>query len=595
MSSVRFRISVPAASHHLFHIEVTVHGVGELASLDFHLPAWSPGSYFIREYAQHLERFIARGDDGGKRMVRKNAKATWTVDCRDTNSVELSYDVYSHDLGVRNNHVDATHGFLTPSATFVHPEGRLADEIEVEIVAPDDWGIFCPLPNREGSSTVFYASDFDELYDAPIEIGPHKSFTFDALGVEHTVVFWGEGNYDQERLARDMPKIVEANAELFGGTLPYDSYLTIVLLTDGHFGGLEHRNSTALMFDRHGFSKGEGTLDPPITDKGYVDFLTLFAHEHFHTWHVKRIRPQRLGPFDYSQENYTRDIWTIEGITSYYQDVMMLRAGLIDPQAFLDGFADAIRVMETIPGRQLQSLEDSSFDAWIKLYRPHENNRNSTVSYYLKGSVIAGLLDIYLRSETGGERTLDTVMQALWKSYSGEAGSPEGGLEAIVEDVAGIEVWEFFDALVRGTRDPDYQDYFESVGLVFERTHKDAPKPWIGADLKSKNGELTVTSLRSDGPAYTALDVNDVVLSVNHYRVDETSVAARLRDAGIGNTVQIHVFREGLLMDVAVPIEASPPDIYVLSVRPNLVEEVAAILEGWLGPHELKPKGEAKP
>ncbi len=590
MSSIRYRISAPKPGTHLFHIEATILGVGDDATLDFHLPVWTPGSYLVREYAQHVQRLTVRGDDGGKRMAKKLTKSTWQIDCRDTNSLELSYDVFAHDLGVRNNHLDATHGFLTPSATLMWPEGRFNQAVEVEIVPPDGWAVWCGLPTKPNTTSLRVAQDFDELYDAPIEMGPHHAFSFEALGVPHEVVFWGEGNHDPNLLVRDLPKIVEANAEIFGGEVPYNRYLTIVLLTDKKYGGLEHRNSTALMWDRHEFRSNEGELEPPITDKNYRDFLTLFAHEHFHVWHVKRIRPERLGPFDYLNENYTRDIWTIEGITSYYQEVSVLRAGLMTPAVFLERFADAIKLMETVPGRELHSLEDSSFDTWVKLYRPHENNRNSTVSYYLKGKIISALLDVNIRTETMGEFSLDDVMRELWKSYSQDVGYPEGGLESIIEDVAGIEIWEFFDTFVRGTDDPDYNDLLEGIGLKLDRTHKDGPKAWIGVDFESTGGRLTVKSVRADGPAIESLDVADEIVAVDGFAVNKETVGERLRDIGIGGTAKFHVIREGLLRETEVRVEQSPPDTYKISMRENLPQEVTDVLSNWLGglPEESK-------
>jgi len=427
---IKFRISAPEPGEHFFHGETTIHGVGEQAHIDVAMPVWTPGSYLVREYAQHVHRFRASGNDQDTRHVRKQDKTTWRVDCRDTASIMLSYDVYAHDLGVRNNHLDATHGFVTPTATFVHPIGRLGDAIELEVAAPEGWDVFCPLDEVVPGRGFFGAADFDELCDSPIEMGAKlERFEFEACGRLHTMVFWGRGNWSRARLERDLPEIIEANASIFGGDVPYEDYLCITLLTDNLYGGLEHRKSTALMYPRHEFDKGEGALDVPVTDEGYLNYLTLFAHEHFHVWHVKRIRPEVLGPFEYGSENYTRDIWTIEGITSYYQELALLRASIVEPVTFLKTLARRIHRLENLPGRRVRSLEEAGFDAWIRLYRPHESNSNVDINYYLKGQLVTMLLDVLIRVETRGERSFDDVLRHLWQHYSGDTGYPEGGLE----------------------------------------------------------------------------------------------------------------------------------------------------------------------
>ena len=588
MTPARFRVIIAEPEKHRIRVEAIFHGVGDLSSVALNLPVWTPGSYLVREYAQFLTKVQAAGDDGRFRHVRKTSKSSWDVDCRDTNSIHLTYEVYGHDLGVRNNHIDETHAFLTPTAVFLYPEGRLSDAVEVEIVAPENWMVFTQLERPMDAHAFFSAPDFDELYDSPIEVGPHPSFEFEACGAKHTVVFWGTGNYDVERLTRDMPPIVEANAAVFGGKVPYEKYLTIVLLTEDQFGGLEHRRSTALMFPRHEFSSEKGSLDLPITDDNYIGFLALFAHEHFHTWHVKRIRPEALGPFDYQHENYTRDIWSIEGITNYYNDMTLLRSGRIDATKFLSLLAGHIKKLDAVPGRLAQSLEESSYDAWIRLYRPHENNLNSTVSYYLKGHIVAALLDVHLRSETDGVKGLDDVMRYLWQHHSKERGYPEARFDEFVFESTGIDVTNYFDKWVRRAEELDFDDVFEGVGLRLERTASDDSKPWLGVSTKTEKGRLVVSAVRDDGPACGKLSPKDEIVAINGFRVLPASLNDLLRVVGVGNAAQFHVFRHGVLTQMDVVPAQEPPSKYAFVGIDDPADDVLASRRAWIGTTELK-------
>lgn len=582
MSAIRFKLDLRESHTHYAEIEATFHGVAELSELIVRLPVWSPGSYLVREYAQHISAMKASADDGRARSVKKIDKSSWRIDCRDSHTITLKYRVYGHDLGVRNNHFDGSHAFVTPAATFVYVDERLHEAIEVDVVAPPNWKTFTGLKRPVESKAFFVASDFDQLYDCPLEVGPHESFDLEILGRPHRFVTWGKGNIDFVRLKEHLPKLVEANAEIFGGELPYENYTTIILLTDNLYGGLEHKNSTALMYPRFEFESGK-SLDAPIEDDSYINFLSLFAHEHFHVWHVKRIRPERLGPFDYQRENLTRDIWTIEGITSYYNDVTLLRANLISPKKFLDMMAQNIKRMETIPGRFVESVEESSFNAWIGIYRPHENSVNASVSYYLKGAIVAALIDIYIRTESQGEKSLDDVLRYLWQHHAKDRGYPEGALESIIEESTGVNMGDVFDTLVRGTQDPDYTDYLEGVGLELSRKHKGEPGPWLGVDLKESGGSVLVSSVRADGPAHGLLSPGDELLAIGGFRQKGTDLKPRLKLAGLNEVVNVLISRRDEIIEVPLVVRQEPPTEYEIRMREGMTSEVRELLVAWLG------------
>lgn len=584
MRPIRYEVHIPRPHTHLYHVEATVRGVGEDADVDMQLPAWTPGSYLIREYAQFVRDVEARDPDGNRLRVRKTGKTTWQVDTNTVNQFTLSYKVYGHDLGVRQNHLDEGHGFLNPPSTFMAPAGRIGDGAELRIHAPDGWRVWCALPRPEEAHDFFEAEDLDALYDAPLEMGPHESWTFEALGKEHELVVWGEPEFDVDKMCQDMKALVEANARMFGGELPYERYLTILLLTDGARGGLEHRDSTALMYPRDGFgSPGEA----PYTDEKYVDFLTLFAHEHFHVWNVKRIRPVSLGPFDYTTENDTRDLWTIEGVTSYYQHVVMLRAGRISVESFLATVARDIGRLESIPGRFVDSLEAAGFDAWIKLYRSHENNLNATISYYLKGALISMLLDLEMRGLSGGKATLDDLMRHLWHQYSGESGYPYNHYEAAATELTDTQMKEFFETYVRGTDDPEWDDVFHPLGLTLEREREEGG--WLGLVTTTSEGKVVVRGVLEGGPAAKAMiSPGDSLVAIGGREVPSSGISGMLDRFSPGEDISVHLFRRGDLLERSVTVGERPNEPKALSVREDATDEERARLAAWIGDGALE-------
>lgn len=575
MKPIRFKVTVDDPNTHKVRIEMTVRGVEQDAHVDLCLPVWTPGSYLVREYAQFMGVVRATDGEGGRKDVIKIDKARWRVDAGAARELVVSYEVYAHTLNVRYSHVEADHAFLHGPSLFLYPVERLSDELEVHLELPENWAIYSSLTQPEGSSSYRTAANFDELFDMPILAGAALDVVeFEAANVPHRFVIWGRGNYPRECLAPDAKRIVEASAKIFGATLPYEDFSFLTLLTENDYGGLEHRSSTALMYPRHAFT--DHSDDWP--DDKYVDFLSLVSHEHFHVWNVKRIRPERLGPFDYQAENYTRDLWTVEGITSYYTYLSMLRAGVIDQKRFLKIFAKQLQSLHDVPGRKECSLRDASFDTWIKLYRPHPNNRNSNVSYYLKGSLASFALDVAIRVDSGGEKSLDDVMRHLWMHYASEVGYPEGGFQAIVEEAVGLDMAEFFDVFIRGTEDPDWNDWLENVGLeLLCETEPGAP-PFYGFD---HNGP-TVKSIWAGSPAERGgLHPGDEIAAIEGFKANE--ISALLDETKPGEAVAFHVFRRGELKQLVIVPDDPVPTNWELAVRGDADDVSLGSLEKWLG------------
>lgn len=591
---VAFTVSVPEPRRHLLEVRMEVPDLEDRSQVDLGLPVWSPGSYKVREYSRHLQNFAAEGPRGEDLESRKTDKATWRVDCADVDTVAATYEVYARTLNVREKHVEASHAFYQPTAVYLYPDGDLDRPATLELEPPNaDWEVFCSLDRIEGDDLHRRAPNFDILYDAPVEMGDHDVLEFDAEGVSHEMVFWGEGNWDAERLERDLPEIVSAHTELFD-EIPYDDYTFITLLSDGAYGGLEHRNSTSLLYPQNDFgAPPEDSREPPIEDDDYLNFLSLVSHELFHAWNVKRMYPAALEEIEYQTENYVPELWTIEGITSFYDRLGLFRAGLIGANRYLEYYGDRIASYENTPGRHVQSLREAGFDAWVKLYLSDEQTINSTVSYYLEGALVAFVLDLRLRRATDGERSLDDIVRHLWREYgpTTDRGYPEGIYRELAEEYGGREFGEFFEEYVWGTAEFDWESELAPFGLVLERDlADDSPETWLGIELEEADDGARVSRVRSDGPARDAdLSPSDAIVEIDGWRIDgPEDIRDRLREADPGDELEVRSFRRGQSVAATVSVEKRPPDEYRIRRMSDLDVDQRERLEDWLGTTDIE-------
>lgn len=594
---ITYSIAMLRPHTHRYEVTLDMHPV-EVQTLDLALPAWTPGSYLIRDYARHVQQFAAADERGEPLPWQKIDKTTWRITTGNARSVRVTYQVYAFDLSVRTSHLDGTHGYFNPSNICMYQCGHAHEPCVVHVQTPPEWRVTTGLERieraGEGGWATFRAHDYDELADSPFECGTHRLLTFEVDGVPHEIALWGRGNEDERQILADTRTIVETTRTMFGG-LPYARYVFIVHLVDGGYGGLEHRNSVSNIVDRWGFRPA----------RSYEKFLALTAHEFFHVWNVKRIRPAPLGPFDYTRENYTRQLWVMEGITSYYDHLILLRAGLISRERYLETIADDIKLLQSQPGRALQSLEQSSFDAWIKFYRPDENGPNSSVSYYLKGSLVALLLDLEIRRRTGGARSLDDVMRYLYAQYAGDrvhdlysggvAKRPgfddDDGFCRAVEAVAGEEggaYRAFLARAVAGTDELEYDRAFESVGLrlvwghSLEQEHDHLPA-WHGLRLKTEHGRLKVSVVLAGGPGESAgIYAGDELIALDGIRIDDDRLKARLAERKPGDTVVFSLFRRDDLLHIPLQLAEAPPDTLTITPVEAPTEEQQRLLDGWL-------------
>ena len=581
---IAYKLSMSRPHTHLFEVAMTIDGWNE-PRLDVVMPSWTPGSYMIREYARHVQQFASECD-GSAAHWEKTAKDSWRVETSQGGRVRVTYRVYAHDLTVRTCHLDGTHGLVNGAAVFLFVPGQLHEPVTLDVSVPTGWQIVTGLPNDGGGDGVFRfrARDYDELVDSPLECGPHRSLEFEVGGVPHAIALWGHGNEDVARMKEDTRAIVQAQRDFFGG-LPYERYAFIHLLAAGR-GGLEHRNSAVFLVDRLGFRP----------QASYERFLELVSHEFFHVWNVKRIRPTPLGPFDYRRENHTRQLWAMEGVTSYYEKRFVTAAGLYGKERFLERIAEEIAGLEAQPGRAMQSLEAASFDAWIKYYRPDENSGNVSVSYYQKGLLVALMLDLEIRAMTSRAKCLDDVVRHLaQRAAAGDAGfaEPDGYLAA-VETVAGANggaFRTFFERYVSGTVELDYARALSHAGLTLTWTDaraKDGERPgWLGVTTRAEGRSLVIASVRSDGPAYDAgIYAGDELIALDGERVDAARLPARLAERAPGTTVRASVFRRDELLEIPVTLGEPKPDTVAIVPIEGATSEQSALGEAWLNPFE---------
>jgi len=560
---------------HLYAVEGVFAVAAGATHLELHLPVWTPGSYLIREYERHIQELCAHGVVGGNALVvDKTDKATWRIAVAGQTSVRVRWRVYAWDLTVRAAHLDDTHAFWNGACLFLYADHLKSKPHRVKVKAPSTFRVTTSLDlDTDGA---YVAADYDELVDSPFEVGTHELVEFEVRHKPHRLAIWGQVPTPRPELVGDIVKVVETASAIFDGELPYAHYTFLLLSSPGQYGGLEHLRSCTL-------------LTSPFTFRPrakYEEFLELVSHEFFHLWNVKRIRPFVLGPFDYQREAYTRSLWVMEGITSYYDRHILVRAGLQQPGRYLEKLAEELAKIGALPGRFRQSLEESSFDAWIKLYRPDEHTGNSTISYYLKGGVVALLLDLDIRARSDGARSLDDVMRALYaRCQATKAGFADNDVQTLMEEATALSLQDFFDKLIRGRGDIDPAPYLRSVGLQARpEESSDEPRGFLGATLKESGDAVRVVSVLEEGPATVAgLYAGDDIVALDGFRVSHTTLKERLSLLRPGDVARLTLFRRDELRHVAVPLGQAPNDSCEIVPVTDSTEAERAAYQRWLG------------
>lgn len=602
-ATIHYQIRPANPGAHLFEIRLTINEP-DPDGQRLAMAAWIPGSYMIRDFARHV--VWLRAECAGRPVpVTKLDKQTWRCAPVD-GPLTVVYEVYAWDLSVRGAHLDTTHGYFNGTSVFLRVVGQEERPCTVAILPPDgasyrDWRVATTLPSAGAPQYGFglhRAAHYEELIDHPVEMGCFTLIEFEACGVPHAVAITGRHDADTERLAQDLRKLCEHHIRFFGEPAPMERYLFQVMAVGDGYGGLEHRSSTSLLCSRNDLPRKTARK----MSEEYRRFLGLCSHEYFHTWNVKRIMPAAFQPYDLTREVHTTLLWAFEGITSYYDDLALVRAGIISRDDYLELLGQNVTRLLRGSGRLKQSVAESSFDAWTKFYKQDENAPNSVVSYYTKGGLIALALDLTIRRATDDARSLDDVMRALWERHGKTGiGVTEEGLENLIEEVSGVPLQPFFDQALRGTEDLPLAELLGHVGVEFhlrpaesatDKGGKPAARdeselaalPSLGIRTGDDPAGAKVINVFDGGAAQEAgVSAGDVILAIDGLRATHTNLEGLLASRVPGDRIKVHLFRRDELMEFDVTLRAAPHDTCYLRQQPDLDAATQARLASWLG------------
>jgi predicted metalloprotease with PDZ domain len=579
-TNISYSLSMPQPWTHYFEVSMTLENIDKIDELknaeyiDFKMPVWTPGSYLVREYAKNVEDFTASNGSNPLKFDKFN-KNTWRIYGK-SSKITVKYKVYSFELSVRTSYLDDVHGYLNGTSMFLYvPQLKMSPAIltitpyKSETSSSNWTNISTGLKRISEKDFTYFSPNFDILADSPIEIGNHKVLTFNSSGIPHSLAIFSYVplQYDEKKVTEAFKKVTEAAATVIGEN-PCEDYTFInhQILNPG--GGLEHLNSTTCQNLPNSF----------ISESAIKNAMSLFAHEYFHLWNVKRIRPIALGPFDYDNENYSHSLWVSEGITSFYQWNILLRADILTPDEYLIKVANSIGGIENQVGQKVQSVAEASWDAWIKHYRPNENSRNSTISYYEKGSVIGSLLNLYIIGETKGKKNLDDVFKLLYHEYykKQNRGFKDEEFQKACEQIAGISMEDFFQKYIWSTENIDYDKYFKYVGLKLIREY-DTNTAFLGATIANKK----IINLQRGTAAYNGgLSVNDEILEIDNVQTENP--LGVISDKKVGDTIKVKIKRQGQEFTYIISLMANPAAKFKLEKVQNSTPEQEMLYKKWL-------------
>ncbi|MEM7452125.1 MAG: PDZ domain-containing protein [Pseudomonadota bacterium] len=593
---VGYTVAASEPGSHLFDVTLRVDGVAA-GSRELALPAWIPGSYMVRDYARHVVSLKAQDDSGNTLPVHKTDKSTWVVDVAEAGGITVALRVYAWDLSVRGAHLDDTHAYFNGTSLFPRVAGHTG-AMTLDIQAPAGLTEAAWVATSMRAADVdargfgrYEVDDYAELIDHPVEIAEQQCIEFEAAGLPHRFIVRGAPELDATRFAADLEKICAVQHQLLGTPADLDRYTFLAYALPGGYGGLEHRWSSSLVVDRDALPV-PGVMS---TGDGYRDLLGLISHEYFHLWNVRRLMPQVLSPPDLSGEVHTGLLWVFEGITSYYDDLMLVRSGAVDVSSYLGLVGRTLtRVLRT-PGRLVQNLEDSSFDAWTKFYKQDENAANAIISYYAKGAIVALALDLKLRAES--DTTLDDVMRECWRRYYLEGeGMPERGLEPVAAELSGLDLTEFFDVAIRGTEDVDLSALLKPFGVTLNvrasagkddkggKSAEKLPKAWCGIGMDPRNKARVARVLNGSPAAVAGVSAGDQLVAIDGTRCDSGRLETLMQRHAPGDALRVTVFRGEQLREFSVILAEPPADTAWLARDEAADAAVRQRFADWLQP-----------
>jgi predicted metalloprotease with PDZ domain len=573
-AGVEYQVSMDEPGTHCFKVRMKVgplkKGEGKLA---VSMPVWTPGSYLVREFARNILAIRATDVRGGELPVEKVSKNRWVVETGTSEQVEVEYTVYAFAFSVNTSYLDTEHAIINGASVFLYAEGFEQNPIVLRLNPYQGWKTVSTGMERVGEGWTFAAPNYDVLVDSPVELGNLHVHTFHAMEAKHEVSVFAQKKIDEESLVNDLRKIVESTIPIFGD-VPYRRYVFLADFAGEGWGGLEHLNSTHCIGSYY-------WLEPP---EEYRSFLTLFSHEFFHTWNVKRMRPVALGPFDYATENYTRSLWISEGITSYYEAVILRRAGILPVPEYLEELVDNINQVKSLPSGRVQTPEESSFDSWVRLYRQDENSPNVSPSYYRQGAVMGLLLDLQIRNASGNAKSLDDAMRQVYKeTYAADgSGFTDGQFRKACSDASNGQTEATFESYVSGKKPIDWDRYLGYAGLkLVPRTSPAREEGFLGIRLRT-GPSLTVATRLTDSPAEAAdLSAGDEILANDGLRTDAQRLAFYIANRKPGTEVELTITRGGMLKNIRVTLAARPALEYRIVKKETASDDEKRTFASW--------------
>lgn len=574
---ILYRLAMPRPTTHIFQVEMHLEGLApEDSLLELQMPVWRPGRYMVLNFAGGVIRFEAEAAGGRSLFFKKTDKSTWQIRTEKATSLVVRYEVFADEFDQRTRGLNDEHAFVSGTSVFLYAPRYRRSPVQLEVVPPKHWHVTTALgPPGE---TRFASEDYDMLVDCPLEIGQQKDFPFEVDGVPHVLSIYGEGSYNADTLVRDIGKIIRT-AYAFWGSIPYSRYVFLIHCVPKAGGGTEHANSTIIGVQPLAFNNPES----------YREFLGVVSHEFFHTWNVKQLRPAAISHLDYQKENYVEELWLAEGATSYYENILLLRADLMSRENFFSHLARMVYNDRSRPGNAKQSLAESGYDAWIKFWQGTRESFNAETDYYEKGMAVSLLLDLELRGRTSNAHSLDELMRTLLRRYGRSSdGYTNADVCRVAEELAGPAMKEVFDNFVRGTAPLPWERVLGYAGL--ELLSEDSPpRVWTGMELSEIGGRTRITRLSAASPASDAgLDAGDELLAVNGYRLSASEFARMLAVMEPGTTLRVTVYRRDMLREFTLRL--SPPPVVPCKIRESAQMNASqkAVLDSWLPAAEVR-------
>mgnify|MGYP000915449740 CR=1 FL=1 len=563
---------------HLFEVELKLQNPNPLGQV-FSLPNWIPGSYLIRDFAKNIVSIQARSGSQAL-LIKKLDKNHWiSAPCQE--EITLSYEVYAFDLSVRSAYLTNERAFFNGTSMFLLPLGFENEQCELHILPANsaqtlgNWS--CATGLKKTKEFNFIANNYQDLIDHPVEMADFTLFDFEVQNVKHQMAITGMHNTDIKRLQQDLKTICEHHVSFFNNSMPFDDYLFLTLVRTQGYGGLEHKNSSSLICSR----KELPAIGMQEISKDYTRFLALCSHEYFHAWWVKTIKPASFHNLDLNRENYTEQLWIFEGFTSYYDELSLLRAKLLTPEQYLDLFAQTVTRVQKSKGRLTQSLAQSSYEAWTKFYQQDENAPNAIVSYYTKGALLAFVLDVEIRKQSNGEKTLDDIVKHVWDGYQ-SCGLEDNTIQTIINQITNTDFSEFFKDYLYGVKELPLQACFEYMGIDCQFVEYLADLSDFGLSVSTQGEFSQITQVFADSSAQLAgLYVGDKIVSVNFQHLKDKALIAQLNQYAPGEVIKVGVLRDELLMEIPVMIGQINPTFCKLSLKTELDKQTIKQQRQW--------------